>query len=162
MNGFVRTVDAIAVACAVIASVLLVIAVVVVTWMVGYRALGFSAYWEIELATYLMVAAVFLGSPYCLKTRGHVSVDLLPTMLSAPARRRLAVALTVLGLLTCLFLAWIGAELTWKSWSEGETSNSLWAPPKWPLFLSMPVGFALTALQYLAELTRNGDRESGS
>lgn len=163
MSGFVRAVDAIAVACAVMASILLVIAVVVVSWMVGYRAFGFSAYWEIEFATYLMVAAVFLGSPYCLKTRGHVSVDLLPAMLPARWRRRLALGLALLGVLTCLFLTWIGAELSWKSWSAGETTNSLWAPPRWPLFLTMPVGLGLTALQYLAEILRRDDeRESGS
>jgi TRAP-type C4-dicarboxylate transport system permease small subunit len=36
----------------------------------------------------------------------------------------------------------------------GETSESLWRPVRWPLYLTMPVGLALTALQYLAELWR--------
>jgi hypothetical protein len=30
----------------------------------------------------------------------------------------------------------------------------MWNPPKWPLFLSMPLGLGLTALQYVAELFR--------
>jgi TRAP-type mannitol/chloroaromatic compound transport system permease small subunit len=44
--------------------------------------------------------------------------------------------------------------LTVESFAKGERTESTWAPFKWPLFLTMPVGLALTALQYLAEIAR--------
>ncbi len=151
---FVRGMDGVAVACAVAASVMLFAAVVIVTWMVIYRVTGHSTYWELESAVYLMVAAVFLGSPYCLKTGGHVAVDLLGHYLPDGLLRPLNVVLGVIGLAVCAYLAYVGGELALRAFHEGERSGSLWNPPKWPLYVSMPVGLGLTALQYVAELLR--------
>ena len=157
-RGFVRAMDGVAVACAVAASVMLFAAVLIVTWMVLYRVTGHSTYWELESAVYLMVAAVFLGSPYCLKTGGHVAVDLLGHYLPARLWRPIDLAVGVIGLAVCAYLAYVGGDLTWRSFHEGERTGSLWNPPKWPLFLSMPVGLGLTALQYVAELLRRSER----
>jgi TRAP-type C4-dicarboxylate transport system permease small subunit len=62
----------------------------------------------------------------------------------------------IVGLLTCLYLAVAGGILTLESFARGERTESTWAPLKWPLFLSMPVGLGLTALQYLADIARPG------
>lgn len=153
-RGFIRGMDAVAVACAVAASVMLFLAVLIVTWMVIYRAAGHSTFWELESAVYLMVGAVFLGSPYCLKTGGHVAVDLLGHYLPDRLLRPVNLFVTVIGLAVCAYLAYVGGELAWRAFHEGERTGSMWNPPKWPLFLSMPVGLGLTALQYVAELFR--------
>jgi TRAP-type C4-dicarboxylate transport system permease small subunit len=161
MNAFVRWMDRVSVACAVAASVLLACAVVIITWMVIYRALGNSTYWEIEFAVFAMVGGIFLASPYTLMTRGHVSVDLLPHYLPPRASRVLMVITTLIGLAVCAYLAFAGGALTLHSWTIGETTESTWAPPKWVLFIAMPVGLGLTALQYLAELARMFLRRRG-
>lgn len=159
-RGFVRGMDALAVACAVAASAMLLAAVLIVAWMVAYRAAGHSTYWELESAVYLMVAAVFLGSPYCLKTGGHVAVDLLGHYLPDELLRPVNYAVGVIGLAVCAYLAYMGGDLAWRAFEEGERTGSLWNPPKWPLFLSMPLGLGLTALQYVAELLRKMERGS--
>lgn len=146
--------DSVSIACAVLASLMLFAAVLIVTWMVIYRTLGNSTFWELESAVYLMVASVFLGSPYCLKTNGHVSVDLLPHYLSAGGRRYLDGLIAVVGIAVCTYLSYVGFELMADSIAKNETTGSLWGPPKWPLYLTMPVGLGLTALQYLAEVLR--------
>jgi TRAP-type C4-dicarboxylate transport system permease small subunit len=154
MRSFVTLLDRVSVACAAIAAVLLGAAALVITWNVIYRASGASTYWEIEFAVFMMVASLFLGSPYCLKTNGHVAVDLLSHYLPPSAGRGLGVATAVIGLGVCAYLANAGAELTIDSFNKGETTESTWAPFKWPLFLTMPIGLGLTALQYIAELAR--------
>ena len=152
--GWVRAVDGLAVVCAILASVLLTVAAGVITVMVIDRAIGASAYWQIEFSVYLMVAAVFLGSPYTLRTRGHVNVDLLDTMLPPPLRKGVRLVVGLVGLAVCVYLAWVGWTLFHDAWESGDTSESMWAAPLWPLYLTMPVGLGLTALQYLAELWR--------
>jgi TRAP-type C4-dicarboxylate transport system permease small subunit len=87
---------------------LLTLAVLVVTCMVINRSLGASASWEIEFAICLLVAAIFLASPYTLKTRGHVNVDLLDVVLPPRWRRAVALAVALVGGAVCLFLAWHG------------------------------------------------------
>lgn len=153
---WVRAIDALAVGCAVVAAVLLTVAVVVVTYMVINRSFGASAFWEIEFAVYLMVAAIFLASPYTLKTKGHVNVDLLDVVLPARHRRRISLVVAVVGFGVCLYLGWHGWNLFHEAWVTGETSESMWRPQRWPLYLTMPVGLGLTALQYLAEFWRIG------
>jgi len=157
MRAFVRTVDRLSDLLAVVAAVLLVAASIVITYSVVYRALGNSTYWEIEFSVYMMVASLFLASPYTLKTRGHVGVDLLSHYLPQRSRRTLATIVAVVGLLVCAYLAFLGGELTWESLLRGERTESTWAPLKWPLFLMMPLGLGLTALQYLAEILRSPD-----
>lgn len=154
MSAFIRAVDRLSIACAIVASVLLFAAVLIVCWMVIYRTMGHSTFWELESAVYLMVASIFLGSPYCLMTRGHVGVDLLPHYLPPRAERVLLAIVFVVGAVVCAYLTWIGAELTIRAWHENETTGSLWDPPRWPLYLTMPVGLGLTLLQYAAELIR--------
>jgi TRAP-type C4-dicarboxylate transport system permease small subunit len=146
--------DRVSTAAAVLAAFLLFASVVVITWMVIYRALGNSTYWEIEFSVYMMVAALFLGSPYCLKTGGHIGVDLVSSYLPPGPRRKLAFALAVVGLLVCAYLAYVGGVLTVESMISGERTATSWAAYKWPLYLTMPIGMALTALQYIAEILR--------
>ncbi len=160
VNRFVLIMDRVSIACAAIAAVMLAAAALVITWNVIYRALGASTYWEIEFAVFMMVGSMFLASPYCLKTNGHVAVDLLSHYLPQRAARWLGIATTVLGLAICAYLAFAGAELTIDSFGKDERTESTWAPYKWPLFLSMPVGLGLTAVQYLAELVRNVPRRA--
>jgi TRAP-type C4-dicarboxylate transport system permease small subunit len=154
VSGFVRAVDRLAVGCAVFAAACLVLAMLIVVWMVIWRATGHSTYWEIELATYLIVATVLIGSPYTLMTQGHIGVDLLGHYMNPGARRTLTRLLAVLGFMVCLYLAWRGLELTAEALQKNETSGSAWNPPRWPFYALMPVGLGLTALQYLAEMLR--------
>lgn len=151
---FVKGMDALSAALAVIASVLLTVAVLVVTYMVVKRSLGGSSYWEIEFSIYLMVAAVFLGSPYCLATKGHVGVDAVTAFLPKNAARVCALIADIFGMAACLYLAWIGLELTLEAFHSGERSQSLWRPLRWPLYAMMPLGLGLTVVQYVAELLK--------
>lgn len=155
MRHFVRFVDRLSDACAVAAAIMFVAATLIVVWMVAYRAMGNSTYWEIEAAVYLIVGAVLIGSPFCLKTHGHIGVDLVSQLLPARGRQVLTRILAVLGLAVCTYLAWEGLQLTVEAWHSDERSGSLWNPPRWPFFATMPAGLGLTALQYVAEIFRS-------
>lgn len=159
MRAFVHTMDRLAIVCAAIAALLILASVAVITWMVVYRAMGNSTYWEIEFAVFMMVGALFLGSPYCLKTHGHVGVDLLSHYLPQRARKALAVVVGVVGFLVCAYLAYAGGVLTLEAFEKAERTQSTWAPFKWPLYLTMPVGMLLTALQYVAGFARGEGEE---
>jgi TRAP-type C4-dicarboxylate transport system permease small subunit len=154
LPAFVRAVHRLSTACAAVAAVMLLLAALVITWSIFYRAMGASTYWEIEFSVYMMVASLFLASPYCLATQGHVGVDLLSHYLPRSMARPLAIVVGLVGLAVCAYLAYAGAELTLHAFARGERTESTWAPLKWPLFLAMPVGLGLTALQYVADLLR--------
>jgi TRAP-type C4-dicarboxylate transport system permease small subunit len=161
LPAFVRAVFRLSTACAALAAAMLLAAALVITWSIVYRATGASTYWELEFSVYLMVGSLFLASPYCLATQGHVGVDLLSHYLPKRLARPLAIAVGLVGLAVCVYLAWAGAELALHAFARGERTESAWAPPKWPLYLAMPVGLGLTALQYVADLMRETLLEAG-
>jgi len=58
----------------------------------------------------------------------------------------------LLSLTFCAVIAWAG-WLHWHEAWEGEwRTESVWAPPLWIPLISLPIGMALVALQYLADL----------
>ena len=153
--AFVRAVHRLSVACAALAAFMLLIAALVITWSIVYRAMGASTYWELEFSVYMMVGSLFLASPYCLATRGHVGVDLLSHYLPPRFAHTTAILVALVGLAVCLYLSVAGAQMTLHALAIGEHTESSWAPAKWPLYLAMPVGLGLTALQYVADLLRD-------
>jgi TRAP-type C4-dicarboxylate transport system permease small subunit len=74
-------------------------------------------------------------------------------MLLPPVGRKLLMissfAAAILVLLTMTFYS---AELVYLSYSKGWTSDTVWGPPLWIPYMTMPLGFGLFGLQLLADL----------
>lgn len=155
MNRLNSMVERLSLACAAVAAALLLAAILIVTWMVIYRSSGYQNSWELETSIMMMVGAAFLGSPYTLRTKGHVGMELLDALLSERARRRLAVGGHLVGLLVCAYLAWVGLQMTLEAFHANERGLGIWAAPEWPKYAAMPVGMGLTALQYLVEIQKS-------
>ncbi|MGA0056668.1 MAG: TRAP transporter small permease subunit, partial [Burkholderiaceae bacterium] len=140
MEQYVRGMSRVCDAMALVAALCLATATVVICWMVLYRTLGYSTSWELELGVFLMVCSLFLASPYTLKTKGHVGVDLLSVYLPPATARTLTAITLVVGLAATLFLGFLGLEFALDSFLKGERTESVWAPYKWPLYATMPIG----------------------
>lgn len=153
MRAFRRVVHALSTLAGILASVLVAAAVAVVCQMVLWRyVLGLSTVWQTEFVTYSVVAATFLGTPYVLCLRGHVSVELLPHWLGPRGRRRLGLLAHALGLLFAAVLLWQSVIYWLELWTEGWTTETVWTLPLWIPVLPLPLGAALLTLQYLADL----------
>lgn len=154
MRTLTAWIERLSLACAMFAGGLLAASILVIAWMVTYRALGYQNSWELETSIDMMVAAVFLGSPYTLRTKGHVGMELFDALLSESGRCRLALFGQSIGFLVCLYLAWTGFGMTLEAYHSGERSLGVWQALLWPRYAAMPVGMILTALQYLVEMQK--------
>ncbi|MCB8837766.1 TRAP transporter small permease subunit [Aurantimonas sp. VKM B-3413] len=155
MRLYIAVVSAISRALAVIAGLALASAVLAVTWMVFVRRiLGESTVWQTEYTTYAIVAATFLGAPWVLIKRGHVNVDVLQLAASPKVRLVMEALSGLLSLVFVALLAYAGCFYFEEAWSNGWTSETVWAVPLWMPLLPMPVGTVMLALQYVAELMR--------
>ena len=153
MERFIKWVAALSRLCGIAASLMVLTAVLVVCQMVLTRyALHQPSSWQTEFVTYILIAATFIGSPYVLLTRGHVNVDLLPIYLGHRARFALALFASLLSLVFCLIVAWYGYALWHEAWDKGWQSDTIWAVRLWIPYLAMPIGFAITSLQYVADI----------
>src|SRR5690348_5106668 len=105
MDGFIRAVNMASRAAGVVAAALIALGVLIIIDIVVERyGLGRTTIWQLDVVTYSIVSATFIGSAYVLMTRGHVNVDVLPLYLGKQARFRLAIFTTLLALAFCVVL----------------------------------------------------------
>ncbi|QIB35485.1 TRAP transporter small permease subunit [Ancylobacter pratisalsi] len=163
-NLFLRTVDFISKACAIFAGLLLVAAMLVICEMIFLRYVFRSpTIWQTDFVVFAATAAMFLGSPYVLHTRGHVGVDVVELMFAPPAQRWLGIFGALLGLLFAVLMTIASAMFFHEAYVNDWHTSSVAAITLWIPLLPLPVSFALLSLQYVAELIRRvrGPRTAG-
>jgi TRAP-type C4-dicarboxylate transport system permease small subunit len=153
MDAYIRAVTFLSRATGVIAALLIGLAVLVICDMVVERyVLGLTTIWQIDVVTYSVVGATFIGSAYVLMTRGHVNVEILPLHLGPPKRYWLALFTMTLALGFCVVLFVLCTQYWYQAYSEGWKSNTVWRARLWIPLLSMPIGLGLLVLQYIGDL----------
>ena len=91
MDTYIRAVAFLSRVAGVVAAFLIFFAVLVICDIVVERyILNLTTIWQIDVVTYCIVGATFVGSAYVLMTRGHVNVDILPLHVGPRARYWLA------------------------------------------------------------------------
>ena len=153
LTGFVTGVRLVSKLCGIAAALLIGSAILVVCEMVVIRYfLKASATWQTDFATFSLVAATLIGSPYILSIKGHVNVDLLPSRLGPRGKVRLALVASAGGLVFAAVLAWFGYLLFHEALTGGWRTDTIWELPLWIPYLALPLGIGLLALQYLADI----------
>jgi TRAP-type C4-dicarboxylate transport system permease small subunit len=155
MDTYLRAVLFLTRVAGVVAAGLIGFAVLVICDMVVERyLLDRTTIWQIDVVTYCIVGATFVGSPYVLMTRGHVNVDVLPLRLGLRARYWLALFTGIVGLAFCVVL-FVLCTLYWhEAWANNWHSDTVWRARLWIPYAAMPVGLGLLVLQYVAELIK--------
>jgi len=115
-------------------------------------AFSVGSVWAQELEWHLLAPICLLGMAYSVRHAEHVRVDIFFTRYSERAKR----AVDLVSALLFLAMALIVIVLSWRyvgqSWRIDEGSaNPGGIPLRWALKALLPVGFAVFALQALAE-----------
>lgn len=162
MKRFVSTVDVLSRLCGLAAMLLIAASTLVVSHMVFVRYfLGASTVWQTEFVVYAMIASTFIGAPYVLLLKGHVSVDLLPNLIGGTGKRLLDVIAALFSLMFCGLLGWSGWHYFYEALSKNWTTDTVWALPLWIPLLPLPLGVAILCLQYVAEIYKNWTGTTG-
>lgn len=154
MDYFDRWVTRASTVMVVISAIMLLMAMLIITVMVVERNIGLQNSWELEISIELMVASVFLASPYTLVAGGHVKMDLLESILPEWIKHKLALVAKVAGCLICLYLGWSGWEMTIHAINTGERELGVWQPLAWPKYAAVSLGMFMTAVQYISVMHR--------
>ncbi len=133
---------------------LLLLAVIVSTGNAIIRkAFNMSSNAYLEAQWYMFAAIFMLGAGYVFLHDQHVRIDVLAGKLS----RRKQVWIDVVGITAfllplCGFLIWTSLPSVMTAWETQEVSANPGGLIRWPLYMLVPIGFALLALQSLSEL----------
>jgi len=167
INAYIRATGALSRALALVATFLIIAAMLVVCQMILMRyVFELSTIWQTDFVVFAATAAMFMGAPYVLLTGGHVGVDVVDMLLKARTRSRMRLVASLLGLVFCLIMlaaTWIQFH---DAWAGNWRHSSVWAPPLWIPLSVLPLSFAMLCLQYVAQilvlLTGQGGTEHDS
>jgi TRAP-type C4-dicarboxylate transport system permease small subunit len=133
-----------------ISAVLILVSMLVVCYGVALRyVLGASTVWQLELSTYFLMFAAFVGGAYGLKHGDHVNLSLIVDRLPEKLRIYVQLLASVLGFVFIAIVAVIAYVLWWETTEAGRTSGTAWNVPLTYPYLIVPLGMTLIALQYL-------------
>lgn len=103
--------------------------------------------WQDEAAVFLLVGATFLCGAHVQSLGGHVAIDALSGLISAPLNHLRRLLVDAVSAAFCAFFAWKSWTLCHEAWAEKQTTSSTWAPPLWIPYSLMAAGMTLLTLQ---------------
>ena len=142
LNAFARAV----VATALFVMVVIVFWQVIVRFLLPKLGLTVSAPWTEEVARYLMIWTIFLGLAIASRDGLLIAVNALLDAVPPAIGRHMKALSMVITLLFLSALTWFGYK--WAEFGADESSPVLSISKYW-LYLAMPVGSGLAALNLL-------------
>lgn len=144
-------------------AVLILISMLIVCYGVFLRyGLGASTVWQLELSTYFLMFAAFVGGAYGLKHGDHVNLSLIVERLPEKTQLYVRLLASVLGFFFVAVVAIIAYFLWWETAEAGRTSGTAWNVPLTYPYLIVPLGMTLIALQYLVIVVQGFQRLRGN
>ncbi len=117
--------------------------------------LGESSNAWLEIQWYLFGAMFLLTAGYTLKHNGHVRIDIFYNRLGERGQAWIDLIGGLLFLLPMAgLLTWLAWPIFIDAWLTQEMSPDAGGLVRWPVKLLLPVGFALLALQGVAEVIK--------
>jgi TRAP-type mannitol/chloroaromatic compound transport system permease small subunit len=113
------------------------------------KAFNVSSNAYLEVQWYLFAGAFLLAAGYTLLHGEHVRIDVVNSRLP---KRVIGFAFFLTPM--CLIVLYFGIPFFLQGYHSGEMSNNAGGLVRWPVYLLMPVGFALLLLQGLSELVK--------
>jgi TRAP-type mannitol/chloroaromatic compound transport system permease small subunit len=118
-------------------------------------ALGESSNAWLEIQWYRFGAMFLLAAGYTLKHNGHVRIDIFYNRLGPRGQAWIDLVGGLLFLLPMAgLLAWLAWPMFLDAWLTHEMSPDAGGLLRWPVKLLLPLGFALLALQGVAEVIK--------
>lgn len=109
----------------------------------------------LEIQWYMFGAMFLLAAGYALKYEEHVRVDVFYSKMSPKTQAWVDVVGGILFLMpTAILIAWLSIPMVRNSIQINEMSSDPGGLLRWPIKIMIPIGFALLALQGVAEIIK--------
>lgn len=110
---------------------------------------------SLEITEYLIVAMAFLPLAAIHRSKGHVCVEILTSLLPLKLRRLCDRLVLIITSGFALIVSWFGYALTYHAFASDTVSSSLFAFPMWVAYIAIPLGFTSLALEAFKDLIKH-------
>lgn len=134
--------------CGLVAAATVAFITLLVCYDVVGRNLGLpSLVWVNEVTEYALPIATLAAAPWLMWRNQHVRLDLLGALLSPAAQRHVDRVASLLGLVVSGVMVWYAVRMLLDSKQAGSLVMKALVFPEWWLYVPVPIGFALLALE---------------
>ncbi|MFB3885817.1 MAG: TRAP transporter small permease [Thermodesulfobacteriota bacterium] len=132
-----------------LAGIILIFITAAVCYTIGMRYLFTkTTIWIMQTTEYALLWIVFLATTWLLREKGHITTDLIYAHLSEKTKRSLDCIMFVIGGLACAIMVYFGIDYTGECILKGVTDVRAVTVPKWTVFIIIPIGSLLLAIQF--------------
>ncbi len=119
------------------------------------KAFNYSSNGFLEVQWYLFAWSFLIAAGYTLLRRDHVRIDVLNSHFS----KKVQLGIEIFGLIffltpLCLTVLYLSTPMLIDKFLSGEMSGNPGGLIRWPVWLSLPLGFGLLLLQGWSELIK--------
>jgi len=104
--------------------------------------------WYSAMAEYCLLFSTMLGAPWLVRLKGHVVVESLTMAMPDVIRMLMAKAVYILCILLSLLFVWYGTLELLATIESGEIDIRSIDMPKWIIYIPLPLGFSLIAIEF--------------
>lgn len=152
MTALLRPIDRLCDALAILAGIYLSAIMLGIVISALARTFHLSGSWSSHVFTFAefgLLYIVMAASPWLVRLRGHVFIEIVTAALPASVRGPFSRMVAALCIVICLVLVWYTWGAAAKAYRFGDAEMRSLDMPKWLLLGAMPIGFGLMALQFL-------------
>lgn len=119
------------------------------------KVFDYSSNAWLEIQWYLFAGVFLLGAGYTFLHNEHVRIDVISSRMS----KRAQIWIDILGILFfllpfCFMAVWLSLPVVTHAIASGEMSSNAGGLLRWPVYVLLPIGFSLLALQGLSEMIK--------
>ena len=119
------------------------------------KAFNVSSNGLLEIQWYLFAGVFMLGAGYAFLRNVHVRIDFISNKLTKRTNAIIdAVGIVVFLIPLCVILINLSWPFFTNAWTTNEMSSNAGGLIRWPVFLLIPLGFAILLLQAFSELIK--------
>ena len=125
---------------------------VLIIYVTIWRSAGWSynplAFVIIEFG---FVYTLFLGSPWLIRHRGHVYIEMLTAAISRRSRTYLSRLIALLSAVICMIWAWYSGHLAYEDfiYVTYDELRGQYDIQRWIIIIAFPIGFFLMGIEFL-------------
>ena len=150
LNGMVRALDLVTKLCCYLSGISLATIFILTLGEVGMRYfLNAPTSWSSDVNQWFFAISVILVIPEIARTNGHIAITVLVERLPHAQKNVVCRVLSIVSFLMCLAAFYITGQETLRMYQSEIMTMWVSPIPKWWIAISLPVGFLVTALQFL-------------
>ena len=153
MAALIRVYNFVLYGMAVCSGIVISVAFVLIVVDVSIRILGFQppAY-TIAVVEYILIYYTMLAAPWLVRIKGHVFIDAVTQFLPPVVKRIAAKATYVICICSASIFCYFSFTLLADAFVTGRVDVRGVDMPQWALYLPLPLGFAMVAIEFFRYL----------